>query len=182
MAPAGPGATELARSGQSAIPPHFHANPSRLTVPGNQLKNRGDRCGNRLGSARRGINKDPFSFAGGDDRLSRRPHKLVFSERPDPAKLGYPSECRQQLTEKRGAQVFNPVRPRHPRRAHGACCARTTDRIRMPHRDVLHPLHIGHVIDMAIRIDDSGWNGEFVAVDCDQAQGFFFGPLNAALN
>ena len=51
----------------------------------------------------------------------------------------------------------------------------------MPQRQILHPLHIGHIVDMPVRIDDGGQNGEFVVVDCTQAQGFFFALLNAAL-
>ena len=80
MAPAGPDATELVHSGQPDIPLHFHANPSRLLLTGNQFKGRDDGGGNRLRSTRRRIDKDPFGFARSDNHLVNLPHKLVFSE------------------------------------------------------------------------------------------------------
>ena len=119
---------------------------------------------NSLGPATLRIDEDPVRF-------TLRNHysllnKFVVPHGFDALHASNPSPHDQFVILEDWTQILDLVGSRHPDRAvlgHHACPAQGLE---MQDRDVLHPLDIGHIVDVTIAVDHRGGDRHGLLIDC----------------
>ncbi len=165
-----------ARSAQAGFQPYIGLNRSRLrsTRPVIQdsfqirrhLKGLPDLGRDRPGAAGKGINKYPIGFALGQHRAIGNADELVAAQRTDLAQVGNPGLHPEHVCGKRRAQILDAMRAHDPGCAARLRHPRAAGRLGVPHGRLLHPLYVGDVVDVAVRVHGAIRHFEFDLINC----------------
>jgi len=103
------------------------------------------------------VHEDPIRFAFDQHLLVGFAHELVLAQRTHAADVFDPGADLDLLALESGQQIFDLVFAHHPGRI-GTLGLDAANRGVMLDGDVLHPLHVGDVVDVPVLVDGRGGN------------------------